>query len=48
MTTLASLDAKLDRVVRRHAELADTLAQPETAAGEFGVAAHHSVELGIE
>ena len=36
MTTLASLDAKLDRVVRRHAELADTLARPDTAAGEFG------------
>jgi peptide chain release factor 1 len=34
--TLASLDAKLDRVVRRHAELADTLARPDTAAGEFG------------
>jgi peptide chain release factor 1 len=33
--TLASLDAKLDRVVRRHAELADTLARPETTA-EFG------------
>ena len=36
MTTLASLDAKLDRVVRRHAELADTLARPDTGAGEFG------------
>ncbi|HXP75604.1 MAG TPA: peptide chain release factor 1 [Stellaceae bacterium] len=36
MTSLASLDAKLDRVVRRHAELADTLARPGTAAGEFG------------
>jgi peptide chain release factor 1 len=36
VTTLASLDAKLDRVVRRHAELADTLARPDTAAGEFG------------
>ena len=36
MTTLASLDAKLDRVVRRHAELADTLAHPDTAASEFG------------
>ena len=36
MTTLASLDAKLDRVVRRHAELADTLARPDTAAGDFG------------
>ena len=36
MTTLASLDPKLDRVVRRHAELADTLARPDTAAGEFG------------
>ena len=34
--TLASLDAKLDRVVRRHAELADALARPDTAAGEFG------------
>jgi len=36
VTSLASLDAKLDRVVRRHAELADTLARPGTAAGEFG------------
>jgi len=36
VTTLASLDAKLDRVVRRHAELADTLARPDTAASEFG------------
>jgi peptide chain release factor 1 len=36
VTTLASLDAKLDRVVRRHAELADTLARPETAAAELG------------
>jgi len=36
VTTLASLDAKLDRVVRRHAELADTLARPDTGAGEFG------------
>jgi len=36
VTTLASLDAKLDRVVRRHAELADTLANPETASSEFG------------
>ncbi len=36
MTTIASLDAKLDRVVRRHAELADTLARPDTAASEFG------------
>jgi peptide chain release factor 1 len=36
VTTLASLDAKLDRVVRRHAELADTLAHPDTAASEFG------------
>ena len=36
MTTLGSLDAKLDRVVRRHAELADTLARPDTAAGDFG------------
>jgi peptide chain release factor 1 len=35
VTTFASLDAKLDRVVRRHAELADALARPETA-GEFG------------
>src|SRR5262249_1044652 len=36
VTTLASLDAKLDRVVRRHAELADALANPENAASDFG------------
>jgi len=36
VTTLASLDAKLDQVVRRHAELADTLARPDTLGGEFG------------
>jgi peptide chain release factor 1 len=36
VTTLASLDAKLDRVVRRHAELADTLARPDTDPQEFG------------
>jgi len=32
----STLDAKLDRVVRRHAELADTLARPGAASGEFG------------
>jgi peptide chain release factor 1 len=36
VTTLDSLDAKLDRVVRRHAELADTLACPDTGPQEFG------------
>ena len=35
MTSQTSLDLKLDRVVRRHAELADVLARPE-AGGEFG------------
>jgi peptide chain release factor 1 len=36
VTTPNSLDAKLDRVVRRHAELADVLARPGAASGEFG------------
>jgi peptide chain release factor 1 len=35
VTSQTSLDLKLDRVVRRHAELADVLARPE-AGGEFG------------
>ena len=36
MTTQNSLDAKLDRVVRRHAELADMLARPDADPAEFG------------
>ncbi len=31
----SGLDAKLERVVRRHAELADTLADPARLGGEF-------------
>jgi peptide chain release factor 1 len=34
--TTGSLDAKLDRVVRRHAELGDTLARPDANPAEFG------------
>jgi len=36
VTTQNSLDAKLDRVVRRHAELADMLARPDADPAEFG------------
>ena len=36
MATQGSLDYKLDRVVRRHAELGDRLAQPDTNPAEFG------------
>jgi len=34
--TTGSLDAKLDRVVRRHSELGDTLARPDANPAEFG------------
>ncbi|HMK67667.1 MAG TPA: PCRF domain-containing protein, partial [Stellaceae bacterium] len=34
--TTGSLDAKLDRVVRRHAELGDTLARPDANPAAFG------------
>src|SRR5215469_16063901 len=36
VATPSSLDQKLDRVVRRHAELGDRLAQPDTNPAEFG------------
>ena len=36
MTTPSSLDGKLDRVVRRHAELGDALAKPDANPAAFG------------
>ena len=36
MTTATSLDGKLDRVVRRHAELGDALARPDADPTAFG------------
>ena len=36
MTTPTSLDGKLDRVVRRHAELGDALARPDANPADFG------------